>query len=195
MGTLDNLGDPISVIPGLFRRDKPRSIADALEGATISRLIYLRDLGMYGGTQFLMELRDHRIAIVMAAPAPRDILGQPKGEYAWHLSLHLMKQRLIVTKTIERHVTESRATLGEAPPDEIQRRVEGQTIRRVLDSKQPIPPHASKGLKLELANGVDFFIFPVPPDRADTGITAELHIEARERDRLISTGPLIVPGA
>lgn len=194
MSLLPADGQPLGLIPSIFRRQKPRDIADMLEGATISRLRYLADLGMYGGTQFLLELRDHRIAIFMSGPGRRDSLGTPVGEYAWVLALQMMKKRLLVPKSIETRMRESREVMGdEAPPDAIQKRVEGQTILRVPESKHPIAPYASKAIKLELSGGVDFYIFAMPPrwlieGRPPTPVQAEFHLETLEGDRkLVST--------
>lgn len=197
MGWLDLPDDaePLSIIPDLLHEAPPLTLTEQLDGATISRLRYLADLGMYGGTQFLLELRDHRIVIVMAAPAPRDALGVPVvGDYAWYLAVHIMAPRVIVTRSIERGMREDRAALGEPPGDAVQRRVEGQDILGVRDSRYPAEPYASKGLQFALSGGLTLEVYAVPPARRPRRAadgrqltpTAELVLDLRETDRLIS---------
>ena len=148
---------------GEIERTEPRTyLQERLEGHQIAVLHYLDEVGPTGSRGLAFELTDGSRLIVWAG---RDRYSK----FSARLFFRRLPPPLILTPERAAGFSRGRAADPEAgPPDELQRRVEGQMIRFVIHHKEPTLNNGEQ-IEWEFTGGARLHLSALPMERVRPG--------------------------
>lgn len=159
MSDLERMG-PIGFDPKLLDEQPRNTIEEMCVGRQITRLSYLGDGNRYGGAQAGLRLRDSARPIFLAAPGAylAELRKLPSWPFRWAVALDFLERLTIISPRVEMELRMGRHKPGsEDPPDEVQRRVEGEVILGIPPQHEPTKDGGER-IKLELTGGINLWI-------------------------------------
>ena len=154
-----------------IERPAPRTdLQEMLEGHQIAVLHYLDEVGPTGSRGLAFELTDGSRLIVWAG---RDRYSK----FSARLFFRRLPPPLILTPERAAGFSRGRAANPEAgPPDELQRRVEGQMIKFVVHHKEPTEKNGEM-IEVEFTGGARLRLSALPMERGRAGETLLADVE------------------
>lgn len=146
-----------------IERPTPRTyLQEMLEGHQIARLYYLDEVGPTGSRGLAFELTDGSRLIIWAG---RDRYSK----FSARLFFRRLPPPLILTPDRAAGFSRGRGADPDAgPPDELQRRVEGQLIKGVVHSREPTEKNGEQ-ISFEFTQGARLHLSALPMERVRPG--------------------------
>lgn len=149
--------------PDMMREERPDRLRDMMVGQQIARLVYFQDPSMFQGAQVGFMLRSHLRPVFLAADGEHlaALKKVPRWPYRWAIAMTLFEALTITTASMERAMTSDRHRVGDAPPDALQKRVEGELVLGAHHIAEPTK-EGGEQIRLELSGGWDLWIRATP---------------------------------
>lgn len=154
-----------AISPDNFEPTPRRAVEEMLVGEQISRLVYFADTSMFQSAMAGLVCVSTERVCIMAAPgefiaALRKI---PRYPYRWGLAMTYFDRLTIVTPSMARKMRSDRRRVGDEPPDEVQKRVEGELILGVPKVEEPSKDGGER-IRLELRHYNLWFTAEAPAE-------------------------------
>lgn len=163
--------------PGDILTPEPNQyIYERMVGMQIGRLIYFEDANAFAGEQVGFMLSNQTRPLIWAVPVPEEVEG---ARFPVILLPTWFEAQRIITARMLKQVSQDRHRTGEAAPDELQRRVEGEII---VAWTSPAEPNRWGGQKVRflLSSSVELHVDAAPAgDRDGVSYTAVCELALR----------------
>lgn len=151
-------------------------IYERMVGTQIGRLIYFEDANAFGGEQVGFMLSNQTRPLIWAAPVPPEVEG---ARFPVILFPTWFEAQTIITARMLRQVSQDRHRTGEATPDELQQRVEGEIIVGWNSPPEPNPWGGQK-VRFLLSSSLELHVDAAPAgDRDGVEYTAVVELALR----------------